>query len=58
VVLSLSGTSSTGKVVPPPPPPVHDLLPKPTQVDEEIQLNIDVPTMIGKMNMLVPMVEM
>jgi hypothetical protein len=48
----------TEKVIPPPPPLVHDLLPKPTQVDEEIQLNIDIPTMIGKMNMSVPMVEM
>jgi hypothetical protein len=46
------------KVVPPPPPPVRDLLPRPTQEDEEIQLNIDVPTMIGKMNMSVPVVEM
>jgi hypothetical protein len=47
----------TKKVVPPPPPPVQELLPKPTWA-EEIQLNIDVPTMIGKMNMTVPVTEM
>jgi hypothetical protein len=41
-----------------PPPPVHDLLPRLTHADEEIQLNIDVPMMIGKMNMSVPVVEM
>jgi hypothetical protein len=28
------------------------------QTDEEIQLNIDVPAMVGKMNVIVPMVEM
>jgi hypothetical protein len=43
----------TKKVVPPPPPPVQELLPKPTQ-EKEIQLNIDVLAMVGKMNMTVP----
>jgi hypothetical protein len=46
------------KVTPSLPPPVHDLLPKPTQIDKEIQLNIHVPAMIGKMNMSLPVVEM
>jgi hypothetical protein len=45
-------------VPPPPPPPVHDLLPQPAPTDEDLHLNIDVPGMIGKMNMLVPVVEM
>jgi hypothetical protein len=49
-------SQSTGKGVQPLPPPIHDLLPKPMQTDEEIQLNIDVPTMVGNMNVLVPMV--
>jgi hypothetical protein len=48
---------STEKVVPPLPPPVHELLPKPTPTDE-IQLNIDIATMFGKLNMTVPVTEM
>jgi hypothetical protein len=48
---------SIEKVVPPLPPPVHELLPKPTPTDE-IQLNIDVATMFGKLNMMVPVTEM
>jgi hypothetical protein len=51
-------SQSTGKVVQPLPPPIHDLLLKPTYTDEEIQLNIDIPPMVGNMNMSVPMVEM
>jgi hypothetical protein len=31
---------------------------KPAPTDEELRLDIDVPTMIGKMNMSVPVVEM
>jgi hypothetical protein len=49
---------STEKVVPPPLPLVHELLPKPTSIEEEIKLNIDVSTMFGKLNMIVPMMEM
>jgi hypothetical protein len=48
----------TKKVVPPLPPPVHELLPKPTPTEENIQLNIDVPTMFGKLNTTVPITEM
>jgi hypothetical protein len=48
---------STEKVVPPPPPPVHELLPKPTPIDE-IQLNIEVAAMFGKLNITVPVTEM
>jgi hypothetical protein len=44
-------------VVPPPPPPVHELLPKPAPIDE-IWLNIDVATMFGKLNMMIPVKEM
>jgi hypothetical protein len=47
---------STEKVVPPLPPPVHELLPKPTPTKDEIQLNIDVATMFGKLNMTVPVI--
>jgi hypothetical protein len=43
---------STEKVVPPPPLPLHEFLPKPVPT-YEIQLNIDVPTMFGKLNMTV-----
>jgi hypothetical protein len=46
------------EVSPPPPPSVHDYLPKPTPTDEELQLNIDVSAMMGKMNMSVPLIEM
>jgi hypothetical protein len=49
---------STERVVPPLPPPVHELLPKPTSTEEEIQLNIDVSAMFGKLNMTVPVTEM
>jgi hypothetical protein len=45
------------KVAPPPPPPVCELLPKPTPADD-IQLNIDVANMFGKLNMTVPVTEM
>jgi hypothetical protein len=48
---------SAEKVAPPPPPPVHELFPKPTPTDE-IQLNIDVASMFGKLNMTVPVTEM
>jgi hypothetical protein len=49
----------TKKEVPPPPPLlVHDLLPQPTPTNKDLRLNIDVPSMIGKMNMSVPVVEM
>jgi hypothetical protein len=48
---------STEKVVPPPLPPVHELLPKPTPT-YEIQLNIDVATMFGKLNMMISVTEM
>ena len=44
-------------VAPPPPPLVCELLPKPTPADD-IQLNIDVASMFGKLNMTVPMTEM
>jgi len=43
---------------PPPPPPVHELLPKPTSTKDEIQLNIDVPSMFKKINMTVHVKEM
>jgi hypothetical protein len=43
---------SAEKVSPPPPPLVHELLPK-TNPTYEIQLNIDVAAMFGKMNMMV-----
>jgi hypothetical protein len=47
------------KEVPLPPPPlVHDLLPQPVPTNEDFSLNIDVPSVIGNMNMVVPMVEM
>jgi hypothetical protein len=44
-------------VVPPPPPPAHEFLPYPSPIDE-IQLNIDVATMFGKLNMMVPVTKM
>jgi hypothetical protein len=53
-----SPSPTTKEVPPPPPPPVHDLLPQPVPTNEDLHLNIDVPSMIGKMNMVVPMVEM
>jgi len=37
---------------------VHDYLSKPTPTDKELQLNIDVPAMMGKMNMLIPLIKM
>jgi hypothetical protein len=40
-----------------PPPLVCELLPKPTPTDD-IQLNIDVASMFGKLNMTVPVTEM
>jgi hypothetical protein len=49
---------STEKVVPPLPPPVHEFLPNPTPTEDEIQLNIDIATMFGKLNMTVPVTEM
>jgi sialic acid synthase SpsE len=45
-------------VAPPPPPLIRELLQKPMQENKEIQLNIDVPTMVGKMNMIVRVTEM
>ena len=48
---------STEKVAPPPPPLVHEFLPEPAPTDE-IELNIDVATMFGNMNMMVPVTEM
>jgi hypothetical protein len=47
----------TEKVAPPPPLPVCEFLPKRTSTDD-IQLNIDVANMFGKMNMTVPVTEM
>jgi hypothetical protein len=41
------------KVVPPLPPLVHELLPKQTPTKDEIQLNIDIAAMFGKLNMMV-----
>jgi hypothetical protein len=48
---------TTEKVAPPPPPSVCDFLPKlaPTY---DIQLNIDVANMFGKLNMMVPVIDM
>jgi hypothetical protein len=37
---------------------MHDMLPKPAPTNEELWLNIYVPTMIGKMNISVPVVKM
>jgi hypothetical protein len=45
------------KVATPPPPSVCELLLKPTSTDD-IQLNIDVENMFGKLNMTFPMTEM
>jgi hypothetical protein len=45
------------KVDSPPPPLIHDFLPKPTSANK-IQLNIDVASMFGKLNMMVPIIEM
>jgi hypothetical protein len=45
------------KMAPPLPPPVCELLPNPTPTDD-IQLNIDVANMFGKLNMKVPVTEM
>jgi hypothetical protein len=44
-------------VEPPPSPLVHEFLPKTTPADN-IQLNIDVVSMFGKLNMAIPMIEM
>jgi len=41
-----------------PPSPLHDLLPKPTPMEEEIQLNIDMLAMVKKMDMPMPFAEM
>jgi len=49
---------STKKVVPPPSPPIRELLPKPTSTKEEIQLNIDMSAMFGKLNIIVLVIEM
>jgi hypothetical protein len=49
---------STKEVPPPPPPLVHDLLPHPAPANEELCLNTDVPSMMGNMNMSIPVVEM
>jgi hypothetical protein len=46
------------EISPPPPPSVHDFLPPPVPSIEELHLNIDVPDMMGNMNMSIPMVEM
>jgi hypothetical protein len=45
------------KVSPPNSPFVCEFLPKPTPIDE-IQLNIDVANMFGKLNMMVPVTDM
>jgi hypothetical protein len=47
---------SIEKVISPLPPSIHELLPNPTE--DEIQLNIDVATMFGKLNKMVPVSEM
>jgi hypothetical protein len=47
-----------GKLVPPPPPPVSEFLPKLNSTKEEIQLNVDVSAMFGKLNMTVLVTEM
>jgi hypothetical protein len=47
----------TEKVAPQPPPPVCEFPPKPTPAND-IQLNIDVANMFGKLNKTVPMTEM
>jgi hypothetical protein len=44
-------------VAPPPPPPLHEFLSEPTPTNE-IQLNIDIATMFGKLNMTVPVTKM
>jgi hypothetical protein len=49
---------SIEKVVPPLPCPVHELLLKPAPTKKEIQLNIDIAAMFGKMNMTVCVTEM
>jgi hypothetical protein len=54
----ISPPPPTSREVPPPPPPlVRELLPQPTPTNEELCLNIDVSSMMGKMNMSVPVVE-
>jgi hypothetical protein len=49
---------ATMEVPQPPPPPVHEFLPQPALINEEIRMTIDVPGMMGKMNMSVHMVDM
>jgi hypothetical protein len=49
---------ATKEFHPPPPPLVHDLPLQPILENEDLYLNIDIPSMIGKMNMVVPMFEM
>jgi hypothetical protein len=44
-------------MAPPPPPLVCKLIPKPTPIDD-IKLNIDVASMFGKLNMMVPVTKM
>jgi hypothetical protein len=48
----------TQEVPQPPPPIVSDLLPNPTPMDEDLHLNIDVPSMIGNMNISINFVDM
>jgi hypothetical protein len=48
---------SIEKVVQPPPTPLHELLPNPSPTNE-IQLNIDVAAIFGKLNMMVLVKEM
>jgi len=49
---------SIEKVVPTLPPLVHDFIPNPTPTEDEIQLNIDIAPMFGKLNMMVPVTKM
>jgi hypothetical protein len=54
----ISPPPSTKKVVPPLSPLVHELLLNPTSTKDEIQLNIYVVSMFGKLNMMVPITNM
>jgi hypothetical protein len=49
---------SIEKVVPPLPPPVQEFLPNPTPTKYEIQLNINVSSVFGKLNMTVHVMDM
>jgi len=53
-----SPSPATKKVPPPPPPPFHDLLPQPKPTNKDLPLNINVPSMVGKIDMVVLVVEM